>query len=594
MSSAGHTATGVTPPDPVRAALAACKPLFGAAFAFSAAMSVLALTTSFYMLQVYDRVLASRSSDTLLLLTVIAVVAIGVFAALDSLRMRLLQRIGLRVGEMLSGKVLRAMVATSSQNGGVTLRSGLRDVDTIRGFVGSPGFAALIDAPFIVVYMLVLFLLSPFFLLIVVIGGAILVAIAAANQRLTNPPLSRSIQLSMRAQTFADDGLRNADVLEGMGMSHTFVARWRQSWLEALAIGTAASDRDSRLSSISRGVRLLIQIFLLGAGALLILDFQATGGIMIGASIIGARALAPIEAIVGSWKSVIAVRLAWTRLVTLLGQAPKRDEGMKLPEPSGQIQVLGLSYVVPGTRRTILSNLSFELSAGETLGIIGPSASGKSTLLRLMVGAWPCSGGTVRLDGANIYEWPRAELSRHIGYLPQDVELFAGSVRENIARLGEGDPDTVVRAAKRAGAHEMILSLPKDYNTDIGDYGHKLSGGQSQRIGIARTLYGEPRYVVLDEPNSNLDGAGEDALLATLADLKADRVTVVIVAHRPSILQNVDKLLVLRANGTVEAFGPRAEIMQKFAARGAQRAPANVVPMTPAGDGGPGRSGIPS
>jgi PrtD family type I secretion system ABC transporter len=384
----------------------------------------------------------------------------------------------------------------------------------------------------------------------------------------------------MQAHEFAEDGLRNSDILEGMGMSSTFVGRWRQRWIESLQVGAAASDQDSRLSALSKVVRLLIQIALLGAGALLILDFRATGGIMIGATIIGARALAPIESAVASWKGVIAVRLAWTRLVELLEKAPKREEGMKLPTPRGHVEVSGLYYSVPGTRKHILTNINFEIAPGESLGIIGPSGSGKSTLLRLLVGAWPCTGGAVRLDGGDIYTWPRSEWGRHIGYLPQDVELFTGTVRENIARMAEGDPDAVVRAAQHVHAHEMILALPKGYDTEIGESGHRLSGGQGQRIGIARALYGEPRLVVLDEPNSNLDGMGEDALIATLAELKAQGITVIVVAHRPRILNSVTKMLVLRANGTVEAYGPRAEVMQQYAKRAA--APTNVVPLSPA------------
>ncbi len=575
------------PPDPVHAALAANRPLFAAAFVFSAAMSILALTTSFYMLQVYDRVLASRSTDTLLLLTIIAFVALGVFAVLDSLRLRLLMRIGMRVAETLSAQVLRAMIATTSQSGGIAVRTGLRDVETLRGFIASPGFAALLDAPFIVVYLVVLFLLHPVFLVIVLLGGAVLVAIAVANQRATNAPVAESIGLSSRAHAFAEDGLRNADVLEGMGMSQGFVARWRRHWIDSLKASATATDRDSGLSSLSRGVRLLMQIILLGAGALLILDFQATGGIMIGASIIGARALAPIEAVVSSWKSVIATRLAWSRLVLLLERAPRRDEGMALPAPTGRLQVAGAGYVAPQSRRVILSGVSFELQAGETLGIIGPSASGKSTLLRLMAGAWPCGAGVVRLDGADIYSWPRAALSKHIGYLPQDVELFGGTVRDNIARMDDGEPELIVRAAQRARVHEMILGLPKGYDTDIGDGAHHLSGGQSQRLGLARALYGEPRLLLLDEPNSNLDAAGEEALLACLTELKTQGVTVVIVAHRPSMLSIADKILVLKANGTVETFGPRAEVLAQFTRQAAQRpaAATNVVPLAtpPAG-----------
>ncbi len=579
-------------PGQLMAALAANKPLFGAAFVFSAAMSLLALTTSFYMLQVYDRVLSSRSLDTLLLLTVIATVALAVFGALDSLRLRLLSRIGMRVANRLSPIVLRAMVAVSSQNGAATARFGLRDVESIRNFIGSPALGTLMDAPFIVIYLVVLTLLNPLFLVIVIVGGGVLVTIALINQRTNDPQVRRSLQLSARAHEFAEDGLRNSDVLEGMGMSSAFVARWRGQWVESQSVGTVASDRDSRLTSLSRFVRLLIQIILLGAGAYLILNFKATGGIMIGASIIGARALAPIEGIVSTWKSIVAVRLAWHRLTSLLAHAPARDEGMPLPPPDGRLQISSVHYMVPATRKVVLANISFEIGAGESLGIVGPSASGKSTLLRLMIGAWPCSGGVVRLDGADIHAWPRAVLSQYIGYLPQDVELFAGTVRENIARMTDGDPELVVHAAQRAGAHEMILSLPKGYGTEIGDYGHSLSGGQSQRVGIARALYGDPRFVALDEPNSNLDSIGEEALVATLAELKAREVTVVVVAHRPSILQNVDKILVLRANGTVEAFGPRAEIVQRFAKRSAVQSTANVVPLASAKSGNQGESGI--
>ena len=320
---------------------------------------------------------------------------------------------------------------------------------------------------------------------------------------------------------------------------------------------------------------------MLGTGALLILNFKATGGIMIGASIIGARALAPIEAIVSTWKGLIGVRLARERITALLERAPRREEGMKLPPAKGRIQFSGVSYAVPATRKIVLSQVSFELPAGESLGIIGPSAAGKSTLLRLMTGAWPATSGVVRLDGADVYAWPRADLSAHIGYLPQDVELFAGTVRENIARLSDADPAEIVRAAERAGAHEMILGLPKGYDTEIGAYGHSLSAGQAQRVGLARALFGSPALVALDEPNSNLDAAGEEALLETLARLKAEGVTVGIVAHRPSILQGVTMMLVLRPNGTIEAFGPRADIMAQFAKRNMARATGTVVPMSP-------------
>jgi PrtD family type I secretion system ABC transporter len=564
---------------PVGDAVSENRRLLTVAFGFSAAMSILALTTSFYMLQVYDRVLTSRSPDTLALLTLISVGGIAVFGWLDSLRLRLQQRVAMRTADALGKKVLRAMVATSSQSGGAAIRNGLRDLETVKNFIGSPALGAAMDAPFVVVFLVVLALLHLILLMIVLVGGAILICIAWASQRMTNHALTQSIELQSRAHNFADDGLRNADVLEGMGMSATFVDRWHRRWIDAMRMGTLAGDRDSKLTASSRVVRLLIQIALLGAGALLILDLKGTGGIMIAASIIGARALAPIEAGVATWKNFIAARLAWNRLDDILVNAPKRDEGMPLPAPEGRVNAIRMGYANAQARKVILANVSFDLQAGESLGVIGPSASGKSTLMRLLVGAWPCTSGNVRLDGADIYAWPRTELSRYVGFLPQDVELFAGTVRENIARMSDGEPDAVVRAAQRAGAHDMILGLPKGYDTEIGQRGVRLSGGQAQRVGIARALYGEPRLVALDEPNSNLDGAGEAALAATLALLKKEGVTVVIVSHRPSILAGVDKILALRADGAVEAYGPRAEVLEQFVRRASPQRPVNVVTL---------------
>jgi len=585
VSSSGVPGPASLQNDPVRAAIEANSRLFLIALTFSAVMSILALTVSFYMLQVYDRVLSSRSTDTLLLLTVIAAGGVGVFSALDSIRLRLLVRAGMRVAASLSPSVLRAMVTTSARNASAAARQGLRDVDTVRNFIGSPALGALMDAPFLLFFLVILFLLHWAYFVIVVVGGAILASITVIDQWLTSRSIGRSINMTIRAHNFAEDGLRNADVLEGIGMSQTFVNRWRDMWVESLQVMLSSSDKDTLLNGISKGVRLFIQVVLLGTGALLVLDFHASGGVMIAASILGARALAPVEATVASWKNIVAVRLAWGRLNDLLVKCPKRDQGMALPAPDGRIQVEHATFGIMGAKKAIVSNVSFEIQAGESLGIIGPSASGKSTLVRLLVGAWPCLSGTVRLDGADIYTWPRAELSRYIGYLPQDVELFGGTVRENIARLTPGEPEAVVAAAKLAGAHDMILALPNGYDTDLGDAAHKLSGGQRQRIGIARALYGDPRFVVLDEPNSNLDTAGEEALVMTLAELKKRNVTTIVVAHRPAILATIDKILALR-DGSVETFGTRAEVIQRYtaAARPAARpaGPVNIVPMSAA------------
>lgn len=581
-------------PRPVRDALTANRRLLMVALSFSAAMSILTLTTSFYMLQVYDRVLTSRSLETLALLTLIAVAALVVYGWLDSLRLRLVQRVAMRTVDALGKKVLRAMIATASQTGGASIRNGLRDLETVKNFIGSPAINVVMDAPFTIVFFLVLVVLHWALLATVIVGGGILIGIAWLSQRLTNASLVQAIDLQSRTHNFSEDGLRNSDVLEGMGMSATFVDRWHSQWSTSMRANTLAADRDSKLTSASRTVRLLIQIALLGLGAFLILNLQATGGIMIASSIIGARALAPIESGVASYKGFIAARLAWLRLEEILNTAPKRDEGMALPAPAGKLSVIRVGYINPLTRKPVLNNVGVELLPGESLGVIGPSASGKSTLVRLLIGAWPCTAGNVRLDGADIYSWPRAELSRHVGYLPQDVELFSGTIRENIARMSDGDPELVVAAAKRAGAHDMILGLPKGYDTEIGQRGHRLSGGQAQRIGIARALYGEPKLVVLDEPNSNLDSSGEEALVFTLAGLKRDGVTAVIVAHRPSILAGVDKIMVLRPDGNVEAVGPRAEVMAQFTRRAQQQPqpqqqPGNVVnlPVAPEHGGKP-------
>jgi PrtD family type I secretion system ABC transporter len=419
------------------------------------------------------------------------------------------------------------------------------------------------------------------YFLIVLFGGGTIIAIGILDQTLTKRQLSNSISSQIRAHQFAEDGLRNADVLEGMGISDKFVGLWREQWLDSLRASIASSDKDTLLNGYSRAIRQIIYVVMLGTGALLVIDFHASGGVMIAASILGGRALAPIETLVSTWKNITAARLARDRILGILQKAPKRDEGMVLPAPEGKLRAERISYSPPGAKKATIANVSFAIDVGDSLGVIGPSASGKSTLARLLIGAWPCHAGNVRLDGADIYAWPRSHLSRYIGFLPQDVELFGGTVRQNIARLTEGDPQEVVDAAKLANAHEMILALPNGYDTEVGEQGAKLSGGQRQRIGIARALYGDPRLVILDEPNSNLDAQGEEALLNTLAELKRRRVTVVVVAHRPGIVAHVDKMLALR-DGSVEAFGPRNEVMQRYAQRASAAPQANVVSLSAA------------
>ncbi|QUD90433.1 type I secretion system permease/ATPase [Phenylobacterium montanum] len=580
--------------DPVLEVLSTHKRAFGFALAFSAVMAILALSSSFFMLEVFDRVLTSRSEATLYLLAIAATLAIAVGGVLDSLRRRLLFRTGMQVADALSDRVLRAMIAMNSQVGSAAYRNGARDVDTVRGFIGGPTSGALMDVPFLLIYLVVLFFLHWAYLVVVLVGGLVLTGIAFLNNAVTNRPLTQALNQNLRAQNFAEAGIQNAEVLEGMGMSGAFISRWRQQWLAGLRLNAAASERDARLAAVSKSIRVLLQIALMTVGAVLILEYHASSGVMIGATIIGARAVSPIEILISSWKTIVGLRLTQTRLNDLLNNAPQREEGMPLPPPEGRLRASGVQYVVPATRRIVVAGVNFELAPGEAMGLIGPSASGKSTLARLLVGAWPCSSGSVRLDGADIFAWPRAALSPYIGYLPQDVELFGGTVRENIARMTEPDPDSVVRAAQLAHAHDMILALPKGYETEIGEAGHFLSGGQRQRIGLARALYGDPRLVVLDEPNANLDSIGEQALVATLVQLKQMGVTVVVVAHRPNVLVNVDKILVMHPNGAMAAFGPVQEVMPQFAPVAPQPSPApfqGAVFTRPRPDAGESKKG---
>jgi PrtD family type I secretion system ABC transporter len=552
------------PADPVREVLDEYGPLLWAGVLFSAVNSILALNVSLYMLQVYDRVLTSRSQETLLLLTLMAAAVLVAFAFLDSVRARLLARLGLRVGEKLGARTLRACVATASATADPSLHQGLHDVEIIRGFLSGAALAALLDAPFLLLFLVLLFLLHWAYFVIVLLGGLVLAGLAYATAIATRPAVTRAIAGQIAAQGFADDGLRNATTLEGLGMGDDFVARWRTQWLANQRLALSVSDREAAGTSISRAVRQLIQILLLGTGALLVLNFQATGGIMIAASILGSRALAPIEQLIGARRSLLAARLARKRLSILLDRAPLREDVMPLPAPAGRVVVQNISYAVPGSQWPLLAHLSFVIEPGELLCVTGPSGSGKSTFGRILIGALRGSSGVVRLDGADISTWPRRDLGLHVGYLPQEVELLAGTVRDNIARLRSADSESVVRAARQAHAHDMILTLPGGYDTDVGAAGHHLSGGQRQRVGLARALYGDPCLVVLDEPDSNLDAAGEAALKSAIKVLQARGAAIILIAHRQNLMVAADKLLILRP-GAPAIFGPREALLRPMA-----------------------------
>jgi PrtD family type I secretion system ABC transporter len=552
-------------------------PFFFYAGLFSLAVNVLLLVPPLYMLQLFDRVISSRSEETLVMLSLAAGFALLVMALLDALRARLLTACGVAIERKLGARVLGALLAQTARLSGTAELNGLRDVNTLRQFLVGPGILAVFDAPWLPLFLLLIYVFHPV-LGAVALGGALLmVVIAVTNERFTRASLERTQNELRRAGQFVDTSARNAELVSALGMLPAVTRRWSGLNNAALREQVEASAMGGSFSALTKFARQAIQMGMLAAGAWLVITGQATSGVMIAATIILGRALAPVEMLVASWRNVVDVRSAWQRLDALLKNTPEAAPGTELPRPAGDLSVERVAFALPRTDRHILRGVDFRLAAGESLGVIGPSAAGKSTLARLLVGVWKPLTGSVRLDGADVATWQREHLGPYVGYLPQQVELFSGTVTQNIARLGEPDAAAVIRAGQRAQVHEMLLRLPKGYDTEVGEGGAALSPGQRQCVALARTLYapmsGSPRLVVLDEPNSNMDVDGEAALMRALQGLKQDGVTVVIVAHRPALLAGVDKLLVLK-QGQVELFGPRAEIMHRVtrvvtAARGA-------------------------
>ncbi len=552
-------------PSLLSQAFSSCRNGFVAVLVFSLCINVLMLTAPLYMMQVFDRVLSSRSGDTLVLLLLIATLALGVMGALDAVRTFLMNRMGAWMDGHLSGAVLGEAVMGYLRRGGSPTVQGLRDLSTVRSFLTGAGVFPILDAPWAPIFIVVIFMLNPWLGVLSLVGAIALFALALANELVTREALKRAGGAAQAAMSDAETAVRNADVVEAMGMMPAMLARWHKKNAEAIALQSVAGDKGGGISAVSKFLRLLLQIAVLTLGAWLVLRGELTSGGMIAGSILMARALAPVEQAIATWKTAVAARQAYDRLVLHLAAADNRAEGMPLPVPKGHLSGEGVLFAFPGQRDPLLRNINFALSPGESLGLIGPTASGKTTLARMIVGNLVPRAGCIRLDGMDVTQWDRADLGRHIGYLPQDIELFAGTVRENIARMGEGDPEAVVRAAQLAGVHQMVLGMAKGYDTEVGPSGAALSGGQRQRVGLARALYGNPRLVVLDEPNANLDSEGEVALMRALGFLKKAGVTTVVIAHRPAIVQGVDKLLALK-DGAVMMFGPREEVLAKLRA----------------------------
>jgi len=543
-------------------AVAACRRQLGAVAVFSGMVNLLQLTVSLYMMQVFDRVLSTRSLDTLYYLTAIALFALLVMAVLDGLRGQIMQRIAAWVEGKAAPEAFIRAIEAQLRNRPYRMEA-LRDLAVCRGWLGSPASLTLFDVPWVPIYLAVIFLLHPTLGWIAFFGALALFVLTLANEWATGALVRQASTGAIASQRRAESIVRNAEVIDSMGMNAAVLHRWREGLAATLPPQERAADRAAILLSVTRFFRLAVQVAVLGVGAWLVLEQQLTSGASIAASIIMGRALAPVEQMIGGWKQLVQARQAYRRLLSFLALPRLRPPGMQLPEPTGRVSVERVTFGFPGQPVAIVKGVSFSLTAGESLAVIGPSAAGKTTLIRLLIGTLQPSAGSVRLDGADVFTWMREDFGRHVGYLPQDVELFDGSVFRNIARMADSEPEAVFEAARVAGCHEMILRLPQGYDTEIGDGGQHLSGGQRQLIGLARAMFGAPKLVVLDEPNSNLDGDAEQALIAGLHELKRRGCTVVLVSHRPTLVQGVDKVLLMR-DGAVEAFGPRAEVLKRL------------------------------
>jgi len=532
---------------------------------FTALINVLALTGSLYMLQVYDRVIPSHSVPTLVGMTVLMVGLYVVYGVLDFIRARVMVRVGLRVE-----KQLRERVFACVQELPLRLKPSsdpllpLRDLDHVRSFLSGMGPTALFDVPWMPMYLGLVYLLHPWLGALALAGAIVLVMLTTATEVRSRRPMAKAARSGSERQAAADIARRSAEAAHAMG----FAGHARQAWIRAnnahLQDQTAAADAAMGLVTISRVFRLLLQSAILGLGAWLAIRGEASGGVMIAASILTSRALAPIEVAIANWRGFVAARQAGRRLGKLLSSLPEKPKSMQLPPPARRLSVEGLWVAPPGSSSPVLQNVSFALEAGAGLGIVGPSASGKTTLARALVGIWDAmpNRGSVRLDGASIGQWDPENLGRHIGYLPQDLQLFEGSIMANICRQDpNATSDAVIAAAMAAGAHDLIVRMPNGYDTQIGDGGSVLSAGQRQRIALARALYADPFLVVLDEPNSNLDGAGEAALARAITEARARGAIVIVIAHRPSALSSVDQVLFL-VDGKVRAFGPKDQVLR--------------------------------
>ena len=553
---------GNAPPSELRAVVLAFKPHYWRAFFFALMGALLVLVPTVYMFEVYGRVVNSRSHMTLAMLTLGVVLAYVVMEVLDWARSETLREAGVLFDRRMAPRVFQAMYENNLRRLGPTSVQPMNDLRTLRDFFPHPVVGAVMESPISLVFMVILFMANPLLGWSAVAGAVVQVLLAWLNERSTNPPLVQANRAAIGAQQYIDGSLRNAEVIEAMGMLKHIHRRWMDKQRDFLNLQAQASDKGGAFQAGSKFVQTVMGSALLGLGGWLVLQNTLAGGagMMIVASVLGGRMLAPVVLAVSQWRAVVNVRDAWRRLDGLLAAVPEPAESMSLPAPRGVLQVEQIVAAAPGSNAPILRGVAFALAPGEVLGVVGPSASGKTTLARVLIGLWPSMGGKVRLDGADVFAWNKLELGPHLGYLPQGVELLDGTLAENIARFGEVERAKVEAAARLVGLHDFILALPQGYDSPVGPGGAILSGGQRQRVALARALYGDPVFVVLDEPNSSLDEAGDAALLQAIAQMKARGTTFVVMTHRVSVLGVADKMLVLR-DGTQQAFGPRDQVL---------------------------------
>lgn len=542
---------------PVNKALANIKSALLYVFLFSLAINLLMLVSPLYMLQVYDRVLVSGSHATLLFLTIFALVALTVLAALDIVREILLARLGNAFDKTVSGYLFKNII----EQGGHS--QPLRDVDTVRSFLSSPALTAIMDAPFTPLYLALIYILHPMLGHIALAGAIVLFTLALLGEKMTRVAQKDSQNASSQAHRYTDVCGKNRNAVYAMGMSSHILAKWNIPHLKSLSFGGLANSRSSGISAISKGLRFALQVGILGMGAFLVIEQESSPGVMIAASIVMGRGLAPIEASISGWRLVIAARDARERLLEYQGNLPPLTEPLPLPEPKGKLTVQNVIFQFPNSEKPLIRDVSLTINPGEVIGITGPNAAGKSTLGKLLLGLYEPTHGDIRLDGATYSQWDRKLLGPHIGYLPQSVELFPGTIAENISRFTDADPNEIMQAAQLAGVHEMILSLDNGYNFAADNFDEALSGGQRQRIALARAVFGLPKLILLDEPTSSLDAEAERTVAGAVKTLKEHGATVLVIGHRPALMNLTDKLLVMQ-NGALAAFGPTNEVMAKL------------------------------